>query len=222
MPDRTAAEARLGRPALLTLVVLGAASPALLCGLETWVLATSGVLLAASAGSFEAFLAACGRAGNCVALVDPALGRRGVLPFMQELKAAAPRVRAVLMGVEHTPLAVRDAMAAGACGFIGQTAGIEEMRTALSAAANGQRYLSPPVAAQLAESLAIEALTARESQVLHRLARGDSNKAIARDLDLGVGTVKTHVRAIMLKLGAQSRTEAVHKGYRLGLACLER
>jgi len=219
---RAAVEARLASPALLTLVVLGAASPALLCGLETWVLATSGVLLAHSAGSLDDFLAGCARAGDCVALVDPFLGRWGIRRFMRELKAAAPKVRAVLMTDQHSPLAVRDALAAGACGFVGQCAGIDQVRSALSAAANGQRYLSPPVAAQLAESLKIEALTARESQVLQRLARGDSNKAIARDFDLGVGTVKTHVRAIMLKLGAQSRTEAVHKGYRLGLACLER
>jgi DNA-binding NarL/FixJ family response regulator len=54
------------------------------------------------------------------------------------------------------------------------------------------------------------------------LSRGHCNKTIARDLDVTVGTVKTHVRAIMGKLDSRSRTEAVLKAYRLGLVGLER
>jgi len=69
------------------------------------------------------------------------------------------------------------------------------------------------------ESLA-EALTPRENEVLQLLARGLTNKAIARRLDITDHTVKFHVTAIMSKLAAQSRTDAVVRATRLGLIIL--
>ena len=61
-----------------------------------------------------------------------------------------------------------------------------------------------------------EALTPRETEVLHLLAEGLANKAIARRLDISEHTVKFHVNAILGKLDAQSRTGAVVRAMRLG------
>lgn len=65
-----------------------------------------------------------------------------------------------------------------------------------------------------------DALTSRENEVLQLLAEGLTNKAIAQKLEISEHTVKFHVNAIMSKLGAQSRTEAVVRATRLGLILL--
>jgi len=76
------------------------------------------------------------------------------------------------------------------------------------AAAQGRRFLCHAAAQEVANSLTNEALTARERDVLLLLAQGRCNKTIASHLDIAVGTVKAHVRTIMSKLKASSRTEA--------------
>ncbi|MEI2609756.1 MAG: response regulator transcription factor [Candidatus Promineifilaceae bacterium] len=70
------------------------------------------------------------------------------------------------------------------------------------------------------DTLLIENLTSREQQVLQLLAEGLPNKNIARQLAISEHTVKFHVNAIMTKLGAQSRTEAVVRATRAGLIML--
>jgi DNA-binding NarL/FixJ family response regulator len=67
---------------------------------------------------------------------------------------------------------------------------------------------------------AVEALTARETQVLERLAEGLSNKAIGARLGISEQTVKFHVASIAGKLGAHNRTDAVRRGVRRGLVTL--
>lgn len=100
------------------------------------------------------------------------------------------------------------------------------MVAALVAAAQGLAVFAPEVATTLtstAESFTpplSEGLTPREFQVLRLLAEGLPNKSIARRLGISEHTVKFHVNAILGKLGAQSRTEAVTVATRLGLISL--
>jgi DNA-binding NarL/FixJ family response regulator len=79
-----------------------------------------------------------------------------------------------------------------------------------------------PRALQAAPSLngEVEALTPREAEVLNLIAEGLPNKTIAIRLNISEHTVKFHVNAILTKLGAQSRTEAVVRATRLGLIAL--
>ena len=81
----------------------------------------------------------------------------------------------------------------------------------------GLRYLGLEVSQRMADSLTRETLTARESEVLRLLAAGLCNKSIASRLLIGVGTVKAHVRGIMGKLGASSRTQVVTIAAQRGL-----
>jgi two-component system NarL family response regulator len=76
------------------------------------------------------------------------------------------------------------------------------------------------VAAKLASQVSGERLTTREMEILALIAPGRSNKAIARELDISEGTVKTHVKSILQKLEATSRTEAVSIGAKRGLVRL--
>ena len=96
---------------------------------------------------------------------------------------------------------------------------------ALNALVAGLTVLDPAFGAALmpaspSPTPLVEELTPRELEVLQRLAQGVSNKVIARQLNISDHTVKFHVNAIMTKLGAQSRTEAVVRATRLGLILL--
>jgi DNA-binding NarL/FixJ family response regulator len=131
-----------------------------------------------------------------------------------------PRARPMLITDANQPQVVREAVNPGARGFVGrsaETAEMAEIRDALWAVTGGGRYSAPAAAAHLVESISSDDLTRRELEVLERLAKGSCSKTIAREMDVAVGTVKTHVCAIMCKLNARSRTEAVLSACRLGL-----
>jgi two-component system NarL family response regulator len=81
----------------------------------------------------------------------------------------------------------------------------------------GETYLPAPLAAKLAERVSGDALSAREIEVLQRLAAGKSNKEIGAELFISEGTVKSHVKSIFTKLDVVSRTEAVATATRRGL-----
>ncbi len=118
------------------------------------------------------------------------------------------------------------AWAAGAHGLFLRSTRIEKVVSAVPAVLQGLVVVDPALAdillappAQTAEPLS-EALTAREREVLQFLAEGLPNKLIAQRLAISESTVKFHVNAIMGKLGAQSRTDAVVRATRLGLIIL--
>jgi len=114
----------------------------------------------------------------------------------------------------------------GVQGLLRREVEAETLVMALQAVRRGLTVLDPtfvealmPLQAVSPPSL-VEALTPRELEVLQLLAEGLPNKTIARRLDISDHTVKFHVNAIMTKLGAQSRTEAVVRATRLGLILL--
>jgi two-component system nitrate/nitrite response regulator NarL len=119
-----------------------------------------------------------------------------------------------------------DAWGSGAQGLLLREADGEKVAAALYAVAQGLVLIDPPLAPYLLpdrdreDDLLIEALTPREEDVLHLMADGLSNRAIALRLGISDHTVKFHVNAILGKLGAQSRTEAVVRATRLGLLIL--
>jgi DNA-binding NarL/FixJ family response regulator len=85
----------------------------------------------------------------------------------------------------------------------------------------GQKLVPPAVAERLTEAFPQTPLTARELEVLARIARGLSNKEIARELGTAAGTVKIQVQSILEKLGAEDRTQAVTISLRRGILELE-
>ena len=118
------------------------------------------------------------------------------------------------------------ALAAGARGALPREAGSRRLVAALSAAARGLVTLDesfagallrpqPPVPAPL-----VEPLTPREIEVLQLLAEGLSNKEIGSRLGISESTAKFHVNAILSKLGAQGRTDAVVRAVRMGLVLI--
>ena len=103
---------------------------------------------------------------------------------------------------------IRRAIQTGIHGYLLLGGSLDELTDGVKAVGSGMRYLCPVVAQRMADSLAGETLTARENEVLRLVATGQPNKTIARHLAIELGTVKSHVSAIMTKLGAVSRTQA--------------
>jgi DNA-binding NarL/FixJ family response regulator len=112
---------------------------------------------------------------------------------------------------------VREALSRGARGYLTTDCSFDEVAEAVREASMGKTHLCRRAAQRIAESLSNDALTARENDVLQLVAKGLSNKSIARLLDLSVGTVKCHVRGLMAKLRAENRTHAVVVAERRGL-----
>jgi DNA-binding NarL/FixJ family response regulator len=120
---------------------------------------------------------------------------------------------------------VSSALRAGVNAILSREMTLEELRVAIMAAESGLVLLHPSSAHMLAHnSLAqndspefIEALTAREQEVLRLASEGLGNKEIAGRLNISEHTVKFHISSILGKLGAASRTEAVSQGIRRGL-----
>lgn len=127
---------------------------------------------------------------------------------------ATSRTRVLMLTLHDTPEYVRSALAAGATGFVLKDAGRVELLDAIRAVGAGRtalpgdllrRAVEPRVGPQ-EEDLA--RLTAREKEVLALVAQGLTNKAIARELGIGPGTVKAHVEKVIAKLGVADRTHA--------------
>jgi two-component system NarL family response regulator len=112
---------------------------------------------------------------------------------------------------------VRTAMMAGVHGYLLQNSDAEQLLTAVRTLSRGMRYLSADLSRCVADSFTRIGLTSRETDVLQLLAQGQCNKSIARELGIGVGTVKTHVKGLFDKLGATARTHAVVLATRRGL-----
>jgi DNA-binding NarL/FixJ family response regulator len=116
------------------------------------------------------------------------------------------------------PSAVLPAVQAGAAGYVYKDIDPPALAAAIRAVHAGHVLLHPDVAALLAKGSATGHLTVRERDVLVQVARGRSNREIARELGLAEKTVKTHMSAILTKLGVQDRTQAALFAVRSGLA----
>jgi DNA-binding NarL/FixJ family response regulator len=109
------------------------------------------------------------------------------------------------------------ALESGARGYLLHGVAVRELCEGICCVHRGGIALSPLVAARITNRIRGEPLTPREKAVLEQLMLGLSNKVIARTRDLRVGTVKTHVKSILQKLDANSRTAAVVTAQRRGI-----
>jgi NarL family two-component system response regulator LiaR len=137
------------------------------------------------------------------------------------IRREVPEVEVIALTSVLEDASVVGAVKAGAIGYLLKDTQADELRRAIKAAAEGQVQLAPQAAARLLREVRTpespEALTERETDVLRLLAMGRANKEIARELDIGEKTVKTHVSNILGKLGVQSRTQAALHAVRTGL-----
>jgi len=128
---------------------------------------------------------------------------------------AGPRI--VVLTRRDSELDIRCALSQGVDGYMIVGCSVDAIVDAVRAVHQGLRHLDPVATHRVAESMFHEPLTGREKQVLQLVATGCANKVIAARLQIGVGTVKTHMRSVLDKLDAASRTEAAAVAHRRGL-----
>jgi two-component system, NarL family, response regulator LiaR len=158
-------------------------------------------------------------------LFMPRLDGIAVLKAMQEEGLEAKvLVLTSSQNEDHLLAAVR----AGALSFLPKTAGVDQVVASVRAAARGESVLEPSATARLLRELRgrakrdpLDALSPRELDVLTALARGRSNRQIARGLSVTEETVKSHVSSILAKLGLPDRTQAAIFGLQHHLVPLD-
>jgi len=130
-------------------------------------------------------------------------------------EAAATAV--LVVSASDGELNIRAALEAGVQGYLTYDSAPGQLVEAAAALARGQRYLAGSVAHRLAEAVAQDLPTRREIDVLKLMASGLCNKAIAAELNIAAGTVKAHMKALLQKLDAPTRTAAADIAKRRGL-----
>jgi DNA-binding NarL/FixJ family response regulator len=158
-----------------------------------------------------------------VVLMDLLMPEMGGIAATREIKSRWPRIEVVAMTSFIEEAKVRAALEAGAAGYLLKDADADEVAHAVRASLTGQMHLDPTVARLLADLLREprrpgEDLTPREREVLGLVAQGASNRQIAQTLVVSERTARTHVSAILSKLGLVSRTQAALWAVREGLA----
>jgi two-component system NarL family response regulator len=144
-----------------------------------------------------------------VLLLDLKMPGMGGLEVVQTLCAAHPEARIVILTTYGGDEDIFRSLKAGAKGYLLKDAPRQQILEAIRTVHAGERYLPAAIASKVAEHALQPELTGRERDVLQGMARGKSNKEIGVALSISEGTVKTHVKAILAKLDAVSRTEAV-------------
>jgi DNA-binding NarL/FixJ family response regulator len=160
-----------------------------------------------------------------VVVTDLLLPDMDAVCMTQSIRAELPNTRVVILtAVDEADGSVVRAVQAGAIAYVLKSTETEQLVRTIRSAAEGQLQLSPRAAARLIQevrgSTSQLALTDREREVLRELAVGRSNKEIARALCVAETTVKSHVRAILDKLGVRSRTQAASLALRTRLVPL--
>lgn len=162
-----------------------------------------------------------------VVLMDLEMPGLDGVDAVRQIRARYPEIRIVVFTAFDTDERILSALQAGAQGYLLKGAPRDEIFHAVRVVSQGGSLLQPVVASKLLRHMSeaqgqegessATALSPREMDVLRLLAQGKTNREIARELVITERTVKFHVSAIMTKLGAGNRTEAVSLAAQLGL-----
>jgi DNA-binding NarL/FixJ family response regulator len=152
-----------------------------------------------------------------VALMDLRLPDLSGIDAMITILSGSPQARVIMVTSSEGDVEMERALAGGAKGYILKSMPPREVLEAIRKVHAGKKAIPPEIAAQLANHMSDEALTAREIEVLQQVAEGNRNRDIADRLFISEGTVKVHLQHIMDKLGASDRTQAITIAVRRGI-----
>ena len=127
----------------------------------------------------------------------------------REIRKAAPTVQILVLTTFGTSDGIAHAIEAGALGAMMKSADHEELAEAIRKVAGGEQAISEEVALQMKIDPPVPNLTPRQMEILDSMVRGLNNLDIAKQLGIRRDGVKEHVNAILTKIGASNRTEAV-------------
>lgn len=186
-------------------------------GLANMLNANSGFSVVAGADDATGGLALFRQHRPDVTLLDVSMPGLGGIECLRLLRAEFPEARVLMLSSSDAEEDIVQALESGACGYVTKTARPAELTAAIFASHAGKRVISPAIESRLAERGSGTTLTAREIEVLHLLRKGLTNPDIGRVLGITPRTAKAHVAAILLKLEAADRTEAVTRAFERGL-----
>jgi DNA-binding NarL/FixJ family response regulator len=152
-----------------------------------------------------------------ITLMDLQMPDMSGIDAMSAIRGEFPDARIIVLTTHAGDVQVSRALKAGARAYLLKGSLRLELLDTIRAVHAGQKRLSSEVAAEIAEHATDDALTPREIDVLRLVAGGNANKEIAAQLLLTEETVKSHIRNILGKLGANDRTHAVAIGLRRGI-----
>ena len=163
-------------------------------------------------------LALCAELGPDVVLMDMSMPGMTGADATRRIISQNPSTRIIILTSFMDGPMVREAVAAGACGYLLKSIGSIELAEAVRSAVEGRSTLSGEVLRHLSGAGSPEVeLTPRELDIVRLLSEGWTNKQIAAELSLSPGTVRVHVSNILAKLGVENRTAAAHYALSHGL-----
>ncbi len=152
-----------------------------------------------------------------VAILDLRMQPMDGVQLTAAMREANPNARVILLTTYDTDEEIFRGLRAGASSYLLKDVDSSRLADTIRAVHAGRKEIPPEIAAKLADHVASETLTPRQEEVLKGVAEGKSNLEIAKALYVSEGTVKAHVKAILQKLGARDRTQAITIAIKRGL-----
>ncbi len=152
-----------------------------------------------------------------ILLLDVRLPDMNGIDAMISIRSEFPDARVIIVTSSEGDVEMQRALAGGAVSYLVKSMPPQFLLDAIRKVHAGKKAIPPEVAAQLADHLADETLTAREIEILQQIAEGNRNRDIADKLCISEGTVKVHVQHIRGKLAANDRTQAITIAVRRGI-----
>jgi DNA-binding NarL/FixJ family response regulator len=208
------------RPLPAVTVLIADDHPVVREGLRGMLAPEPGITVVGEAGSGDEAVAMARLHRPDVVLMDLRMPAGDGVVATAGILATAPGTRVVVLTTYETDADIVRAVEAGATGYLLKDTPRPDLVSAIRAAARGETVLGPTVAGRLVSHLrrpACEPLSARETEVLTLVARGQTNAEIGRALYISEATVKTHLLRAFGKLGVSDRTAAVTTAIELGM-----
>jgi DNA-binding NarL/FixJ family response regulator len=155
-----------------------------------------------------------------IVLMDLQMPHMGGIEALRAIRAAQPDIKVVVLTTYKGDVQAAQAFAAGASGYLLKDLVRKDLVGIIRDVHQGQFVVPPEIARALASHISDQALSVREIEVLKFVALGQSNKEIARSLGISEDTVKSHMKNVMTKLGANDRTHAVTLALKRGIFSL--
>lgn len=158
-----------------------------------------------------------------VFLLDVAMQTRNGIDTLKQLKKEFPRLPVLMLSMHPEDQYAVRAIQAGAAGYMTKQSAPAELVAAIRRVARGEKYISPTLAAKLAEVIAggdrpgLEKLSDREHEVLRLIASGKTLTQVAGELNISVATVSTYRARLLEKLGLGNTAELIRYGLEHGL-----
>jgi len=144
-----------------------------------------------------------------IVIMDLMMPQKDGVAATMEIQKRIPTAKVIVLTSYGTSDGIAHALAAGASGALTKTADDDALIAAVRAVASGGRFVSPRIEKMLEEFPPVPELTERQRDILQSVARGLSNADIAKQFGISATVAREHISAVLAKVGAANRTEAV-------------